>query len=271
MPERHLHVCIAVAVVMAGAMLGHGASAADAARPVSLVTEYAPLEKLAAAGDGTAARQLAADFRRCEAAKSNQRSIGKEGEPHDERSESDALFCAGYDDSWQDGRIYHVLWLAAKLGDEDSAACYVATSYFLSHRSYEEARPEIYAEHARQLLTDAIGKGQWRVVSAAYGAMQMNWVDSPPLSAEINGRPDQTYGLQRLLRLGAAKDAKADISYLDRPFFDGKGKHFTDSQKRDAEQWAQATFRQYYRNSPPSTPLRTPCTDTPMFSPPLTP
>lgn len=272
MRERRRRLRTGVAM-MAGAMLAQPAFAHDADRPTSLVTEYAPLEKLAAAGDAAAARQLAADFRRCEAARSQQHAIRPgDSKPHDERSESDALFCAGYDDDWQDGRVYHALWLAAKLGDESSAACYVATPYFLTHGStYDEARPEIYAEHARELLTEAISKGQWRVVSAAYGVMQMNWVDWAPLSAAINGRPDQTYGLQRLLLLGAAPDAKADIRELHRPFIDGRGRQLTDPQKRDAEQWAQATFARYYRSNPRSTPLLTPCTDQPMFPSPLSP
>lgn len=273
MPERHLHVCIAVAVVMAGAMLGHGASAADAARPVSLVTEYAPLEKLAAAGDGTAARQLAADFRRCERVTSGlaamrepllagQQRVPGFDEARAALEKDEAGLCAGYDKTWRDGRVYQVLWQAADAGDEDAAACYVATEYEFQRGKYEETDVPVYRDHVRQLLQRSIRKGQWRVVAAAFHAMTTTWVDNAPLSATIAGTPMQAYQLQRLLFLGASPDDDAR-AILGKADIDGAGQSLTPAQRVQAEQWAEQTFRRYYAASGPSTPERTACEGVP--------
>lgn len=235
--------------------------------------EYAPLEKLAAAGDGSAARQLAADFRRCEHVTSllsimrQPPPAGQARPPGFEEARAalekdEAGLCAGYDTTWRDGRVYQVLWQAADAGDEDAAACYVAAEYGFQRGKYDDTDRPVYQDHVRTLLQRSIRAGQWAVVGAAFHAMTTTWVDNAPLSAAIPRTPAQAYQLQRLLWLGASPDDGA-WTILAKPDLADAGRPLTPQQRAQAEQWAVQTFHRYYAASGPSTPLREPCDGTP--------
>ncbi|WP_199098533.1 hypothetical protein [Dyella sp. ASV21] len=247
---------------------------ADGSPPagVSLVTEYAPLDRLASGGDAQAAKQLAADFMRCEDVVASHAAItgwqqvnpGKPlpAELLGRAAETDdaAVLCAGYQAQFQDGRVYQVLWQAATLGDSHAAACYVAGSYFTRLGRFPASTPSTYQGYATTLLQRAIREGQWRVVQAALESMSFRVVDEAPLAAFLGGDVATRYRLNRLLRLGAEPDSK-EIRMLDRDT-DFLAK-LTPRQRAEGEAWAKDMFARYFRASGPSTPFTQVCTGRP--------
>lgn len=254
-------------------MLASDVNATHDVQAASLVAEYGPLEKLAASGDAAAARQLAADFRRCEHVASllamfRQQPLtpGQQSSSERERTRADlekdeASLCAGYDESWRDGRVYQVLWQAADVGDWDSAACYVAAEYGFQPGKYADTDVSVYNDRVQLLLERSIRQGQWAVVAAVFRAMTTVAVDWPPMSATIPGGAMQAFSLQRLIRLGAdASDP--GTRFLDKNLALSGGR-LTAEQQVQAEQWAEDIFRRYFSASPRSTSLRTACSREP--------
>jgi hypothetical protein len=253
--------------------------------PASLAGEYDQLEHRASAGDKIAAVKLSEDIRYCEHVRTIQERIKfwreyrstQDRDPkatHDElppnfsKEKMDALnrdingFCAGYDGSMRDGRAYVVMLQAAKLGDWDSAACYVATEYPFIKGKYKETDWSTYRSNALNLLDAAIHHGQWNVVRAAMTAMSIMWIDNAPPSAALDGDVPMNYRLHRLIQLGALPGS-AETDFLQRGI-DKESKETTLEQQLAGDQWAAEIYTRYFNQSGPSTPFVTACTHEPM-------
>ena len=159
--------------------------------------------------------------------------------------------CDGMDTGAQKGAIYPLLWQAAKLGDHDAAACYVAADFPLNDDQLRPTAIDEYRRNAATLIRDGMERGDWRIAELMEAA---NDRDGDPHRGRYSwfreisaGNPAIAYGYNRLIRLGAS-DGYA--RQLDRAL-DARRAELSPQQIEDQDAWAKKEYETHFARSPP--------------------
>lgn len=149
---------------------------------------------------------------------------------------------------------------AARAGDADAQVCYVGAVFSDVHgrpRSVSQEDIEEYKSLAPQYVSDAIHRGDWRIVDV------LSTRDLEPntrgLSAHLDhaGDPETVYKMDKLLRLGATGEYAASLDAMlsdDLARLNEEGEAAAQkSRVAEADRWAHETYDQYFGGQPPLT------------------
>ncbi len=235
----------------------------------SLKAEIADLQAKAEAGDVHAASQLFRDVGRCNNASQVQwrtmnvrdrlasAPIDPTDPPDVQANRSDkiaslnraadelAYLCDGVGPEVL-GALPEITLQAARSGDPNARACYIHRGPLVSPQAVV-SDPTLYANYpinAQRLLDDGIAAGDWREVII----LQHAYSETPNyLRSGITGfDPVMAYRYKRLYSLGLYDD---DGAKDDEPQLAWARQGLSDAEIATADQWAQTTFAEHFKNS----------------------
>jgi hypothetical protein len=242
-----------------------------------LATTFADLQGRASAGDAAAAKRLVRDLDRCsrlralewknsattrdlldkqteamgEAQLRTYQLLLDAMELRQQNARAEQQLCSGVDRRMLDSLVASIAQ-AARLGDEQARACYLAQGPLYSARSLLE-QPELlrgYRKDAAALIEAGLAAGDWKVVDLLQQAYEPG--AQSLLAGMVGSDPAQHYRYLKLYRLGAEPHRAAK---LDRRIA-AIAAALPPEQVYDADRWAQATFKQNFGgSSTAATPL----------------
>lgn len=235
-----------------------------------LKNSFAELRARAAGGDADAAKRLLRDLDRCSRLRSSQWK--SDGATNDlTRKSTDGMsaaqlrtyqlqldamelrqqgvrknqeLCAGVSDKMLDALVPSIAQ-AARLGDEQARACYLDRGPLYDARSLIKHPESLrnYRNAASALIDSGLAAGDWRVVDLLQQAYEPG--AQSLLAGLIGADPVQHYRYLKLYRLGAEPHRAAQ---LDRQL-EAIASNLSPGQLVEANEWAQTTLRQNFKNS----------------------
>ncbi|MBT2745790.1 MULTISPECIES: hypothetical protein [unclassified Lysobacter] len=235
-----------------------------------LKNSFAELRARAAGGDADAAKRLLRDLDRCSRLRSSQWK--SEGATNDlTRKSTDGMsaaqlrtyqlqldamelrqqgvrknqaLCAGVGDKMLDALVPSIAQ-AARLGDEQARACYLDRGPLYDARSLIKHPESLrnYGNAASALIDSGLAAGDWRVVDLLQQAYEPG--AQSLLAGLIGADPVQHYRYLKLYRLGAESHR---VAQLDRQL-DAIASSLSPGQLVEANEWAQTTLRQNFKDS----------------------
>lgn len=167
------------------------------------------------------------------------------GEAYRQRIERWRPMCEGSELKVTEGSMYDIALTAARLGDIDAAACFVAAPWGDSR--VDRSKRGAYRAAFDEIVEQALPRGDWRFVQAMVSASST--IMSTGYAAMIH-HPDaaQLLRYMKLLRLGAipgsAYATELDVS------IDIVADQLQPQVITDADAWADGMFRRYYIAQP---------------------
>ncbi|MDA3878484.1 MAG: hypothetical protein PF483_15560, partial [Halothiobacillus sp.] len=118
-----------------------------------------------------------------------------------ERVDSSKQFCAGAEDSIDDGQIYNAALLAAHHGNDKAAACFMSATFDVPKNKLNASYGLLYKANVDSLIGYSIQRGNWaavRALVAMYGGTPFGGLSNYTYQAD----PGAELKYQLLLRLG---------------------------------------------------------------------
>ncbi len=166
-------------------------------------------------------------------------------------TQDNAALCAGLSDE-ETNEAFPLSLRAAQLGDADAADCYLSVTLFglpglIDHPDWLTT----YKDNALTIASAAVARGDWLAAWKLSQAYETGTSSTTLLGQVTRADPVLSYRYFRLLQLGLGSDSSSiTASYFSDEEAKRMLKDVPPDAARDAEAWAQDTFRRNFSANP---------------------